>query len=393
MSMLNARLPPLHLSASKFIDRKNSMTATRVAAERLRKFAVAVFTAAGAPREHAERATDVLIWASLRGVDTHGIRNLKRYYLDASGVGRRDGKIVLDAELTIDHESSTTAAFDAHSGLALSLSVQAMECAIQKAHESGVGLVTVRNSTHFGPAGYYASMAIEHDMLGFASCGYLFPNGQTKSVLPFGGLLPMLSTNPIAMACPADKLPPFVLDMSTSIVPVNRIELYEEEGKQVPSDWALDADRKPTTNPDDVHSVVPLGGATTFGGHKGYGIALASWILTGLLSGAWRTNVNPDSVLGDTTEPKNGYSQEGIAHSFAAVRIDKFGDPRLFRQGMDAMMRALNDSPPVDGFQQVQVPGQGADATKQERLRKGIPINDATMAALQSLAAEYDVPL
>jgi LDH2 family malate/lactate/ureidoglycolate dehydrogenase len=352
-----------------------------------------VFEAAGAPRDHAERATDVLLWASLRGVDTHGIRNLKRYYLDASGVGRRDGSIVLDAELTLDCESPTTAAFDAHSGLALSLSAQAMECAIDKARQSGVGVVTVRNSTHFGPAGYYAWMAVEHDMLGFASCGYLFPHGQTKSVLPFGGLLPMLSTNPLAMACPADKLPPFVLDMATSIVPVNRIELYEEEGRPVPSDWALDANRQPTTKPEEVHSVIPLGGATTFGGHKGYGMALASWILTGLLSGAWRTDADRDRVLGDRPEPKYGFAQEGIAHSFAAIRLDQFGDPQVFRQGMDAMIQALNDSPAAEGFPQVLVPGQGEHATQQERLRNGIPINDATMADLQSLAEEYDVPL
>jgi LDH2 family malate/lactate/ureidoglycolate dehydrogenase len=369
------------------------MTVTRVSADRLRKFSIAVFEAAGAPREHAERATDVLIWASLRGVDTHGIRNLKRYYLDASGVGRRDGTIVMDAELTLDSESPTTAAFDAHSGLALSLSVQAMQCAIRKAQESGVGIVTVRNSTHFGPAGYYAAMAVEHDMLGFASCGYLFPRGQTKAVLPFGGLWPMLSTNPLAMACPADKQPPFVLDMSTSIVPVNRIELYEEEGRTVPSDWALDKNRQPTTKPEDVHSVVPLGGATNFGGHKGYGLALASWILTGLLSGAWRTDVERDRVLGETPEPKYGFAQEGIAHCFAAVRIDRFGDPRLFRQGMDAMIQSVNDSPPVEGFPQVQVPGQGAHATALERSRDGIPVNSATMASLQSLSEQYGVPL
>lgn len=369
------------------------MAHQRVEAERLRTFSIAVFEAAGAPHDHAVRATDVLIWASLRGVDTHGIRNLKRYYLDAAGVGRRDGKIVLDAELTLDCESPTTAAFDAHSGLALSLSVQAMECAIQKARESGVGVVTVRNSTHFGPAGYYASMAVKHDMLGFASCGYLFPHGQTKAVLPFGGLLPMLSTNPLAMACPADKLPPFVLDMSTSIVPVNRIELYEEEGRPVPSDWALDANREPTTKPDEVHSVVPLGGAAAFGGHKGFGLALASWILTGLLSGAWRTDADRDRVLGATPEPKYGFSQEGIGHCFAAIRLDQFGDPTVFRQGLDAMIQAINDSPPTAGFGQVLVPGQGAHATEQERLREGIPINAATMAALQSLAEQYKVPL
>ncbi len=318
---------------------------------------------------------------------------MKRYYLDALGVGRRDGTIVMDAELTLDQESPTTAAFNAHSGLALSLSVQAMECAINKASESGVGVVTVRNSTHFGPAGYYAAMAAEHDMIGFASCGYLFAHGQPKSVLPFGGLLPMLSTNPIAMACPADNKPPFVLDMSTSVVPVNRIELYEEEGRTVPSDWAYDVNRQPTTNPDKVHSVVPLGGATTFGGHKGFGMALASWILTSLLSGAWRTDAEASRVLGPNSEPKNGFAQEGIGHCFGAIRIDQFTDPRVFRQGMDAMIQTMNDSPPVDGVAQVQVPGQGAHATQQERLRDGIPINATTMEALQSLSEQYGVRL
>lgn len=369
------------------------MVHERVAVDRLRRFSIAVFEAAGAPPDHAVRATDVLIWASLRGVDTHGIRNLKRYYLDASGVGRRDGQIRFDAELTLDHQSPTTAAFDAHGGLALSLSVQAMECAIQKARDSGVGVVTVRNSTHFGPAGYYAWMAVEHDMLGLASCGYLFPHGQAKAVLPFGGLLPMLSTNPLAMACPADKMPPFVLDMSTSIVPVNRIELYEEEGRPVPPDWAFDVHRRPTTKPEEVHSVIPLGGATTFGGHKGYGLALAGWILTSLLSGAWRTGVDRHRVLGEKPEPKFGFSQEGIGHCFAAIRLDRFGDPWAFRQGMDAMIQAINDSPPAEGVHRVLVPGQDAHATEQERLREGIPINAATMAALQSLAEQYKVPL
>ncbi len=368
------------------------MKFTRVSADRLRTFSIAVFQAAGAPADHAERATDVLIWASLRGVDTHGIRNLKRYYLDASGVGRRDGKIVMDAELTLEGESSTTARFDAHSGLALSLSVQAMQCAIEKARDAGVGAVTVRNSTHFGPAGYYAWMAVEHEMLGFASCGYLFPHGQPKAVLPFGGLLPLLSTNPIAMACPADKMPPFVLDMSTSVVPVNRIELNEEEGRAVPADWAFDANGQPTTQPADVHSVVPLGGATAFGGHKGFGMALASWILTSLLSGAWSTNADRDRVLGATSDPKHGHSQEGIGHFFAAIRLDRFGDPQAFRHGLDAMIQAMNDSPPADGFERVAVPGQGAHATAEERLREGIPVNAATMADLQSLAVEYGVP-
>ena len=115
--------------------------------------------------------------------------------------------------------------------------------------------------------------------------------------------------------------------------------------------------------------------------------------LTGLLSGAWCADADPDRVLGTTTAPKYGFSQEGIGHCFAAIRLDRFGDPQVFRQGMDAMIRAINDVPPTEGFAQVVVPGQGAHATEQERRQNGIPINAATMAALQSLAQEYDVPL
>jgi LDH2 family malate/lactate/ureidoglycolate dehydrogenase len=155
----------------------------------------------------------------------------------------------------------------------------------------------------------------------------------------------------------------------------------------------LDADRQPTTKPAEVHSVVPLGGATSFGGHKGYGLALASWILTSLLSGGWRTDAVRERVLGANPEPKYGFAQEGIGHCFAAVRLDCFGDPQFFRQGMDAMIRAMNDSPPAEGFERVLVPGQDAHATEQERRREGIPINPATMAALQSLADQYGVPL
>jgi L-2-hydroxycarboxylate dehydrogenase (NAD+) len=370
------------------------MSGTKISAGELRLFAQQVFEAAGVNPSDAERATDVLIWASLRGVDTHGIRNLKRYYIDtAGGVGRRDGVIRFDAELTTEHESPTTAALNANGGLGLSVSVRAMDMAIEKARETGVGIVTVRNSTHFGPAGYFASMAVPHDMLGFASTGYLFPNGQPKSVVPFGGLVPMLSTNPLAMACPAASGPAFVLDMSTSVVPVNRVEMLEELGHAIPAGWSLDANHKTTDKPDAVQKMEPLGGATTYGGHKGYGLAVAGWILTGLLSGAWRTNPDSNRILGDITDTKHGFAQEGIGHSFAAVRLDRFGDPAMIKQGLDAMTKAFNESPAAPGFDRVVIPGQLEAETEVERLQNGIPLSDSTLADLRSLSEEFGIPL
>ena len=369
-------------------------TTTTIDHQVLRSFAIACFEASGVSTLDSEQAADVLLWASLRGVDTHGIRNLKGYYIDsAAGVGCRDGFIHVNAELTTDAESPSTAALNANGGMGLSISVKAMERAIEKARQHGVGVVTVRNSTHFGAAGCYAQMAADQDMIGFASTGYFFPNGQEKAVLPFGGLLPMLSTNPLAMAFPCHQQPPFVLDMATSVVPVNRIEMFEELGKSIPTGWAFNKDNEPTTESKDVCKVAPLGGAFEYGGHKGYGLALAGWILTGLLSGAWKNDPDPDRILGDSKEKKHGFAQEGIGHSFAAVRLDLFGDPEHFKRGMDAMIGALNDSPPAEGFDQVQVPGQIESDTMQERMRDGIPLPDSTVRSLRELSERFDIPL
>lgn len=367
---------------------------TTVQHEHLRIFTFEIFKASGIAEQDAEYATDVLLWASLRGVDTHGIRNLKRYYIDsAAGVGRRDGVIIPDAELEVDQESPTSVVLNANGGLGLSVSVRAMQRAIEKASEHGLCIVTVRNSTHFGPAGYFAHMATRHDMLGFASTGYFFPHGQEKGVVPYGGLLPMLSTNPLAMACPGGDGPDFVLDMSTSLIPVNRVEMLEEAGRPIPPGWILDKDHNQTDDPQAISKVEPLGGAVNYGGHKGYGLALAGWILTGLLSGAWRRDPKPDRVLGDTPETKHGFAQEGIAHCFAAVRLDQFGDPGLIRTGLDAATKALIESPSADGFERVSIPGQIEVETDARRREDGIPLSGSTVTDLRSLSEEFRIPL
>ncbi|MCA9175238.1 MAG: Ldh family oxidoreductase [Planctomycetales bacterium] len=362
--------------------------------EPLQRFTHQCFLKAGVDADDARRATDVLLWATVRGVDTHGIRNLKSYYIDSvGGVGRRDGVIRHDAKLELEQDSDTTAALCAHGALGLAVATRAMELAMEKAEVHGVGMVTVRNSTHFGAAGYYAYQAVARDMIGFASTGYLFPNGQPKAVVPFGGLLPMLSTNPIAMAFPTLAEAPFVLDMSTSVVPVNRIEMLQERNQPMPLGWALDKLHHGTTDPEQVDKVVPLGGAVEHGGHKGYGLALASWIMTGLLSGAWREDPIPDRVLGATPETRNGFAQEGIGHVFAAVRLDRFGDPETFKRGIDSMIRTMNESPPAPGFERVEVPGQREQRTAELRRRDGIPLPASTLQMLESLSEEFQLPL
>lgn len=366
----------------------------RIPHDTLYQFARQCFLADGFPEEDATMGADVLIWASLRGVDTHGVRNLKRYYVDAAegGVGQRDGVILPDAVMTVDREDETSVAFNANSALGLSASVRAMRATIEKARQHGVAVATVRGSTHFGPAGYYANMAVEHDMIGFASTAYLFPLGQEKAVLPFGGLLPMLSTNPIAMACPSGGEADFVLDTATSVVPVNRIEMYEEQGKPLPENWARDEHNNPTSDPQAVAGVNPLGGAVEYGGYKGYGFALGSWIMTSLLSGGWRESPPPHTILGRKETTSEGYAQEGVGHCFAAMRIDRFTDVEDFKRGMDSMIRSLNRSPAADGFGEVLTPGQKALRTEQERREQGIPIAPSTLGELRELSAKFGLP-
>jgi len=362
---------------------------TNISAERLREFAAHIFQAAGVESDDARRAADVLIWTSLRGVDTHGIRNLKRYYIQ----GIDDGTIDPVAQLQVERESGGTATLNSNAGLGLCHAVQAMRRAIDKADSGGVGVVTVRNANHFGAAGYYAHMAVESGMIGFAATGYFFPHGQRTAVVPFGGLLPMLSTNPLAMACPCSEMPPFVLDMSTSISAFNRIELWNELGRTIPTGWALDEEHQPTTDPSNVHKLVSLGGLDRMGGHKGFGLALAVQILTGLLSGAWREDPKPDRILGDRAEAKDGFGQEGIGHIFAAVRIDQFGPPDQFRRGVDAMIKTLNESPPRNGVDRVYVPGQLEHEAERKRSRAGIPIHESTLTDLRELSARFGVAL
>lgn len=361
----------------------------RVSASKLRDFTREVFLRFGLPADDADAATDVLMYASLRGVDTHGVRNLKRYYID----GLTDGTINPTARYRVLTETPVTATVDGDGGLGLVTAYRAMDLAIEKAGASGVGIVTVRDSQHFGAAGYFAHRAVAYDMIGMCGNGYFFHRGQETAVLPFGGALPMLSTNPLAMACPSQSLPAFVLDMSTSVVPVNRIELMQELGRSLPPGWGLDGDGEETTDPAAVKKVLPLGGDGLLGGHKGFGLALAVQILTGVLSGAWKRDPNVGRVLGDKPEPTDGYGQEGVGHIFAAIRIDAFGSTDAFKEGMDAMIATLNAAPSAPGHERVVSPGQIEHETEQKRLRDGIPLNAPTVEDLTALAERFELPL
>ena len=348
----------------------------RIPADRLREFATRVLEQVDVPHDQAADAADVLVWANLHGVDTHGVRNLRPNYVD----GILSGKIKPRAEFHIEHETSVTARIDGDRGLGLAAGPWAMRLAMQKASDHGVGIVVVRNSHHYGAAGYHAAMAVPQDMIGISLTGLMWPKGNSLGVLPMFGKLPMLSTNPIAVAVPSGVEAPFLLDMATSITPYNRVMLYREVGQPIPEGWALDSDGVMTTDPAVARHLLPLGGTREFGGHKGFGLGVMVEIFCALLSGGW-----------DKSE--DGYSQIGDGHFFMALRVDAFRPVDEFKAGMDAMIDAFHQAPTVEGRERILVAGEPEAKTAKRRSEIGVPLPPNVQEDLMALSQQFNVPL
>ena len=361
------------------------MSGRFIPAESLRRFVQQVFAQSGYPDEQAADAADVLLWASLRGVDTHGVRNLKSYYVDRT----REGQLNPAADIRIERQTEHAACLDGDSGLGLACGCRAMRLAIEKSRHVGMGMVCVRNTHHLGPAGYFAHLAVEQGMLGLCMTGHFFGQGHSIGVAPLGSILPMFSTNPLSFAAPCGRHAPFVLDMSTAAATVNRIEMYGQAGQPLPDGWACDAGGNPTTDPDAARVLRPLGGTPELGGYKGAGLAMMVSVFSGVLSGAWACM---ESALDDTAQP-NRYDQPTMGHFFAAIRIDSFQPLEQFRCAMDAMIDALHAAPTSDPNQTVCYPGEIEAATAAKRAVRGIPVDDRLFEELRSLAEQLGVEM
>jgi LDH2 family malate/lactate/ureidoglycolate dehydrogenase len=348
----------------------------RIPADRLRKFAQSVLEQVDVPSDQAADAADVLVWANLHGVDTHGVRNLRPNYVK----GILEGRIKPHAEFRVEHETSVSARVDGDKGLGLAAGPWAMRLAMQKAEEHGVGIVAVRNSHHYGAAGYHAMMTVPHDMIGVSLTGLMWPKGNSLGVLPMFGKIPMLSTNPIAVSVPTGVEAPFLLDMATSITPYNRVMLYNEVGQPIPEGWALDSNGVMTTDPSVARHLLPLGGSREFGGHKGFGLAVMVEIFCALLSGGWDK--------GD-----DGYTQTGDGHFLMAIRVEAFRPVSDFKAGMDAMIDAFHQSPTVEGRERVMVAGEPEAKTAKRREEIGVPLPPNVAADLAALSEQFNVPL
>jgi len=354
-----------------------------VQAEVLRAFVETVFKHAGIQEEHATDSTEVLMYASRRGVDTHGVRNVKPIYI--AQIER--GDINLRPEFRIEHETPTSARVHGDRGIGLAAGCWAMRLAMDKAKASGIGLVSMGNSWHYGAAGFYPWLALEQDMIGISMTARFAAKGSPIGVRPTFANVPMFSTNPIAISFPTGDEPPYLLDMATSTVPFNRITLLRDAGKPIPPGWGLDENGQPTTDPALVRQLLPLGGTREQGSNKGYGLAMVAEVLSAVLSGGWSAGFDEDENAFE------GHMQHGDAHFFGALRVDMFRPAHEFKRGMDAMIRALHAAPKEPGQERIYVAGEIEHETEQQRLRDGIPLTPTAVADFKEVAAKYDVPL
>jgi len=347
----------------------------------LYEFCHAVFLKMGCSPQDAHQATEVLLSADLRGVDSHGIARLIGYVRLWE-----NGRINPKPHIQIIHQTPSTALIDADAALGLVAAPKAMELAIDKASQVGSAWVAVRNSNHFGIAGYHALKAIPKDMIGFAM------TNASPLVAPTFAKERMLGTNPIAVAIPAGEEPPFVADFATTTAANGKLEILQRKQLDMPQGWAQDRQGHTTTNPNAVKeggALLPLGSDREHSSHKGYCLGAIVDILSGVLSGAGFGPWAPPFVS-FLPLPENSPGV-GLGHFFGAIRIDGFMSASQFKQNMDLWIRRFRQTQPITAEQPVIIPGDPERLSETDRKLNGIPLLPAVVADLKSIAQKLDI--
>ena len=335
----------------------------------------------GCSTTDADLAADVLLKSDLRGIDSHGVARL-------SGYVRLWEKERINAtpNIRVVHETATTATVDGDGGLGLVVAPFAMKVAIEKAAIYGSGWVAVKNSNHFGIAGYHALMAVEQDMIGISM------TNASPLVAPTYANERLLGTNPMCYAFPAGKYPPVVVDMATAAAANGKLEIASRANQPIPDGWAQDKDGKGSTDPNELKSggsLLPLGSDKDHGSHKGYGLSATVDILSAVLSGANYGPWVPPFVafLDPPTDPVG----EGIGHFLGAMRVDGFRPAADFKNHLDNWIERFKSAKTVDPDKHVIIPGEPEYAFEQERAVSGIPLIDVVVEDLNVLADKLGI--
>ncbi|MEO7264139.1 MAG: Ldh family oxidoreductase [Ferruginibacter sp.] len=351
--------------------------------QQLRQFCINVFSAIGCNEKDAATAATVLLSADLRGIDSHGVARLCGY------VRLWEAKRINScADISIIHETPSTAVVDGNGGLGLVVAPVAMQLAINKAKNVGTGWVSVQHSNHFGIAGFHAMMALEHDMIGIAM------TNASALVAPTFSTEKLLGTNPIAVAVPAGIEPAFVADFATTTASNGKLEILQRKNEPAPTGWVQNKDGDICTDASILKNggaMLPLGGDKEHGSHKGYMLGSIVDIFSGILSGA---NYGPWVPPFPAYIPlPQGMPGKGIGHFFGAMRIDAFRPAQDFKNDMDKWIQRFRSAKTIEGYEAVVIPGEPEAAMEKERMQLGIPVTQSVADELGQLAAKFSLTI
>ncbi|MFZ5648141.1 MAG: Ldh family oxidoreductase [Bacillota bacterium] len=336
--------------------------------EKLFAFCQSLLTGAGVPEEDAAIVADVLVDTSLEGIDTHGVSRLPIYLTRI-----QNGRINARPDIKVDRTAPGLANVDGDNGLGQLVGVRSMQVAINLAEEAGIGAVATKHSNHFGSSSYFCKMASSSGMVGMA-----FTN-TPSGIPPWGGKQAYFGTNPIAFAFPG-KEQPVVIDMSSSTVARGNIILAAKEGRPIPEGWAIDSQGRPTT---DAKAALD-GAVLPMAGPKGYAMALAVEILSGVLSGsAYGPRVG--WIYDESTEPVD------IGHFFLAIDINRLMPMTQFLTRMDHMIGEIKNSPRAEGVNEILIPGERRTRNAGKRGTEGIPVSQQLLGELNKLAVDFGI--
>lgn len=340
-----------------------------------------IFIKIGCTEKDADAATRVLLSADLRGIDSHGVARLGGY------VRLWDAKRVnATPQITVIHETPSTAVVDGDRGLGLVVAPFAMKIAIEKAKNVGTGWVSVQNSNHYGIAAAHAMMALEHDMIGISM------TNASPLVAPTFSIEKMLGTNPICVAAPAGSQPAFVADLATTTAANGKLEILQRQNADTPPGWVQDAAGNASTDANILKkggALLPLGGDREHGSHKGYALGAVVDIFSGLLSGAnYAPWVPPFPAYVPMPEKQPG---KGIGHFFGAMRVDAFRPAEAFKKDMDDWIEGFRKAKPSPGNEKVLIPGDPEREMEAERIKSGIPLVASVAEDLKKLAERFEI--
>lgn len=341
----------------------------------------AIFIAAGCSKHDAKIVSDVLMAAELRGIPSHGLIRIKDYI----GLWKKN-RLTTQPQIEIVHQTPSTALVDGGNGLGMLAGKIAMEIAIEKATQCGTGWVAVRNSNHFGIAGYYSLMAAKNDMIGIAM------TNANALVAPTFSIDRMLGTNPIAFAIPGKTEPAFVADFATTPIARGKLELMEKQGKQASSGFVQDERGLPSTDPSILRrggAILPLGGDYEHASHKGYCLGAMVDILSAVLPGANFGPFVPPQVA--YLEPKKDYPGLGLGHFFGAMRLDAFRPADEIKEYLDQWIHTFRSAKPGEGHDKVLIPG---DPERENEIRiknEGLQIMPEVWAELKNTANDLGI--